>query len=160
MIVYPVAGSSVSLTSNGALDNASTLQTISLYDGTEVAVPVSLSLKGETSKRGQRRVVLRLEGKMDGKWLNSDNGGSAVLGEIPVSAHLVVQAPQGTVQFERGTAGASKLLVELVKILIAVITNKSVPASDEVGSMNGVLLSALAGASTLNVVSGTYGNAS
>lgn len=134
-----------------------------------MALPLNLTLLGETTKRGVRRVVLKIEGKMDGQWLFEKTYGSSpgaragVIGEIPVSAHLVVQLPQQNMQLEQGAWGASALLGILVRELFAVATGASL-TSTQAAAMDsvatGVLASALAGSTNLNVVSGTYGEAS
>lgn len=173
MTVYPVVGQSIIWTGNGASNEARRLEVLSLpnpgmANQQTVAVPLKLSLLGETTKRGVRRVALRLEGKMGGEWTVIGNqpasrATSAVTGEIPISVHLVMQIPQGVVQLEQGQLGASALLMSMLRELCAIATGASV-TSTEAAAMDalstGVLISALAGSSTLNVISGTYGEAS
>lgn len=170
MTVYPVVGSYNVWTGYGAANSARRLATVAIpgsnSQSLNVAIPLNLTLLGETTKRGVRRVVLKIEGKMDGEWYVGKTYGSSpgaragVTGEIPVSAHLVVQLPQQNMQLEQGAWGASALLGVILRELFAVATGASL-TSTQAAAMDsvatGVLASALAGSTNLNVDSGTYG---
>lgn len=173
MTVYPVIGQSKTWTGNGASNEARRLEVLTVPNPSAsnqqtFAVPLKLSLLGETTKRGVRRVALRLEGKMGGEWTVCGNQPanrttSAVTGEIPMSVHLVMQIPQGVVQLEQGQIGASSLLMTMLRELYAIATGTSVTVTEAAAMdalSSGVLISALAGSSTLNVISGSYGEAS
>lgn len=181
MTIYPTIGSSKTWTGNGASNEARCLEVLQLPSGPtqvnqQVAIPLKLSLLSETTKRGVRRVALKIEGKLGGEWSISGPSGhqtaaaplyqsskAFVTGEIPVSVHLVAQMPQGVVQLEQGQTGASALMMTMIRELVAVATGASVTSTQAAAmdSLNsGVIISALAGSSVLDVISGSYGEAS
>lgn len=148
---------------NGAPQTVTRLETIEVADtigNTQtVAVPVMFSLKGETSRKGIRRVVLRGEGSIP-KGILTSAGAAGFTGDAPVSAHLVVQGPEMILRHEAGsnlTAGVHALLAKLIQDIVAVVSNESTTASSDLVDPVGIIGQALAGNLALDVVSGSYG---
>jgi len=142
------------------------METLMGNSGSAISVPVTLSLKGETTKKGSRRVVLRTEATLPGTVLNTMAGEDLRIDPKQtqtIAAHVVVTAPQILAQSEIGNAvngGALGLISKMLADLVAVLSNESNTASADYASLAGLIPRALAGANGLDLVSGSYGESS
>lgn len=127
-----------------------------------LTVPVTLSLKGETTKKGSRRVVLRTEATLPGTVVNDMYNGVVVDPKVvqSISAHVVITVPQILAQAEIAgstSTGALALVGKMLSDLVAVLSNESNTASADYLSLSGLVAKSLAGAVPLDIVSGAYG---
>lgn len=130
--------------------------------GSSLAVPVTLSLKGETTRKGVRRVVLRTECTLPGAMLNDMYGDTTIDPKTNqvISAHVVLQVPQILAQADVAGSNANGALALIAKMLgdiEAVLSNESNTASADYSSLSGLMAKAMAGAAPLDIVSGSYG---
>jgi hypothetical protein len=122
-------------------------------------------MRGETTRKGIRRVVVQVSTAIPGRLLNDMYTGvhADPNGSTPVSAHLVVQCPQLAAMLEASTVGTGFLnlvLARMVSDIVAVATNESPSANADNTSPSGLLGKALIGSSELDVISGSYGTVS
>lgn len=129
-------------------------------------VPVTLNLDGETTRKGVRRMVLRASTALPATIMNALLGPNSTYdpkGSTPISAHVVIQAPQLVVQGELASgadSGVNALICKMVQDLIAVLTNESTTVSSDLKPdrlPRGLVYRTLAGASSLDIISGEYG---
>lgn len=148
----------------GNSQEVSRIETYTSEGGNSVAIPVTLRMAGETTKKGVRRVMLKVEGSVPANIVNDP--GSIVntnivdaKSRVPFSAHLVVQMPQTIAQIEIGAecaTGVTAIVLGAVKDLIAIASDESVTTSSDL-SVTGLLAHALAGSPSLDIISGVYG---
>lgn len=146
---------------DGAPQTVKRLETVSFDQGqNSIIVPVTLTLRGETTKKGIRRTVLRTEALVNNASLGATAAWGNRSGTSPFSAHLVVQAPEQLVREDCAAAtpvGAYKLLIGMLQDLIAVASNESTTINSDITSQAGLIAMAMCGANVLDTVSGTYG---
>jgi len=161
MKTYPHPAVSVDWYPTGAPQTVTRLKPVATPDGTQaINLPQHLTLRGETTKRGIRRVVLRIESKVNNCAL--DQYGTAFKGpDAVLSAHLVVQMPECVARTDGASPSEDGMLnavLEMVANLIAIATNESPTGASDL-TTGGLLARALQGTEALDVVSGTYGSA-
>jgi len=138
------------------------METLRGNNGNSLAVPVTLSLKGETTRKGVRRVVLRTECTLPGAMLNdmyTDTTIDPKTNQV-ISAHVVLQVPQILAQADvanNNAWGALVLLAQMLGDIEAVLSNESNTVNADYSSFSGLVAKAMAGAAPLDIVSGSYG---
>lgn len=162
MKTYPRPAVQVEWYPNGAPQTVTRLATIASPDATTaINLPQQLTLRGETTKRGLRRVVLRIESKVNNCAL-SQYGTTFKGPDATLSAHLVVQMPECVARTDGASAtenGMLSAVLEMVANLFAVATNESPTGASDLNT-DGLLSQALQGNETMEVISGSYGTAS
>jgi hypothetical protein len=145
------------------------LETVTGVGSDTMSIPLTMSLSGETTRKGIRRVVLRSTAVLPAVMMNAmmgPNAGYDPRGSTPISVHVVVQAPQIVSQGETAMAydgGVNGLIAKMVQDIVAVLSNESLTASSDLkpdASPAGLVYRALSGAAALDVVSGAYGESS
>lgn len=161
MITYPSPAVPNEWYPTGAPQTVTRLKPIVTPDGEQaVNQPQNLTLRGETTKKGIRRVVLRIESQIKNCAL-TQYGTTFKGGDVPLSAHLVVQMPECIARTDTASPAENSMLnavLEMVRNLFAVASNVSVPTDSDL-STDGMLAAALCGSEQLDVVSGVYGTA-
>lgn len=166
MKTYRVAGTATDWSPSGDPQTVTRLETVTGPGGNSYSLPIRLSLRGETNRKGVRRVMIQAMTTIPGRVLNDMVAGINVdpNGQTPVSAHIVVQGPQLAIMNELGASTATGVtnlvLAKLLSDILAVAMNKSPDAQADNKSITGLLGRALAGSSELDVVSGSYGTTS
>lgn len=148
----------------GNSQEVSRIETYTSNGGNSVAVPITFRMAGETTKKGVRRVMLKVEGSVPANIVTDPTSGvnSNIVdakSRVPFSAHLVVSMPQAIAQLEMGgesTSGVTAIVLNAVRDLIAVASDESVTTSSDL-SVTGLLAGALAGSPSLDIISGVYG---
>lgn len=165
MKTYRTAGTATEWSPCGVPQTVTRLEAVTCQ-GNSYKFPVQLSLKGETTRKGIRRVVLTAGCAIPGTVLNDMYTGVSVdpKGSTPVSVHIVFQGPQLACMAEAGASTVTGildlLLGRLTTDLIAVVSNETISANADNRSLTGLVSRAMCGSSELDVVSGSYGAAS
>lgn len=164
MKTYRVPSSATEWSPSGTPQTVTRLESVTSVDSHSYQLPVQLTLKAETTRKGVRRVVLQAGTEIPGSVLNDMVSGINVdpKGKTPVSAHLVVQGPQLAFMGEAGQLQSQGfldlVLGRLVSDIIAVAADESVSSSADHHNLDGLLARALIGSAELDVVSGKYGS--
>lgn len=163
MRTYPRPAVPIEWYPTGAPQTVTRLKAVASPDAmAALNVPQQLTFRGETTKRGIRRVVLRIESKVNNCAL-SQYGTTFKGPDAVLSAHLVVQMPECIARTDGvSTAEDNSMLntvLEMVSNLIAVASNQSPTGASDL-TRDGLLAQALQGTETLDVMSGAYGTAS
>lgn len=163
MKTYRVAGTATDWNPSGSPMTVTRLETVTGTGGASYAFPLALTMRGETNRKGVRRVMIQASTSIPGRVLNDLVSGINVdpNGQTPVTAHMVVQGPQLAFMNELGASTSTGLLgLVLAKMLTdvyVIATNESPSANADNKSVSGLLGRALAGSSELDVQSGSYG---
>lgn len=165
MKTFRTAGTATEWSPSGVPQTVTRLESVSPV-GNSYKLPVQLSLKGETTRKGVRRVVLSAGCAIPGTVLNDMYTGINVdaKGSTPVSVHIVFQGPQLACMAEAGASTGSGILDlvlgRLTTDLIAVVSNETISPNADNHSLTGLISRAMCGSTELDVVSGSYGTAS
>lgn len=163
MKTYRVAGTATEWSPSGVPQEVTRLETVSSVGGV-YSLPITLRMRGETSKKGVRRVMIQAGTEIPGTVMNDLYMGMNVdpKGRTPVSAHVVLQGPQIAFMSESGSTSNSGFLSlvcsKLLTDLVAIVTNESPGATADNRSLSGLVSRALVGSGQLDVVSGEYGS--